>query len=67
MNEFMKLLREQRWDDHRFYHQCRINQSLHLLSALSFLVAYALLFVDPAAGAAGWNISSVIRSGGTVW
>ena len=39
VNEFMKLLREQRWDDHRFYHQCRINQSLHLLSALSFLVA----------------------------
>ncbi|WP_374585508.1 hypothetical protein [Ideonella dechloratans] len=65
MNEFMKLLREQRWDDHRFYHQCRINQSLHLLSALSFLVAYALLFVDPAAaGLLGWGVSMVSRQAG---
>jgi hypothetical protein len=38
----------QRWDDHRYYHQSRINQSLHLVSAISFLVAYVLLFVDPA-------------------
>jgi hypothetical protein len=65
VNEFMKLLREQRWDDHRFYHQCRINQSLHLLSALSFLVAYALLFVDPAAaGLLGWGVSMVSRQAG---
>ncbi len=48
---FMQTLREQRWDDHRYYHQSRINQSLHLVSAISFLVAYAWLFVDPAMAA----------------
>jgi len=31
----------QRWDDHRYYHHSRINQSLHLISAISFVVAYA--------------------------
>ena len=38
---FHDALAEQRWDDHRYYHHSRINQSLHLLSALSFLCAYA--------------------------
>jgi hypothetical protein len=46
---FLEALSQQRWDDHRFYHHSRINQSLHLLSALAFLLAYALLFVAPAA------------------
>src|SRR5215510_10452141 len=46
---FREALVEQRWDDHRLYHHSRINQSLHLVSALSFLGAYALLFVEPAA------------------
>ena len=46
---FREALEQQRWDDHRFYHHNRINQSLHLVSALSFLCAYALLFVEPAA------------------
>jgi len=46
---FREALAEQRWDDHRFYHHSRINQSLHLLSALSFLCAYALFFVQPSA------------------
>jgi hypothetical protein len=45
---FRNALAEQRWDDHRFYHHSRVNQSLHLLSALSFLCAYAMLFVAPA-------------------
>jgi hypothetical protein len=45
---FRNALAEQRWDDHRFYHHSRINQSLHLLSALTFLCAYVLLFVEPA-------------------
>ena len=40
----------QRWDDHRYYHHSRINQTLHLVSAISFLCAYALAFTDPAAG-----------------
>jgi hypothetical protein len=46
---FRQALAEQRWDDHRFYHHSRINQSLHLLSALSFIGAYLLLFTEPAA------------------
>jgi hypothetical protein len=45
---YRNALAEQRWDDHRFYHHSQINQSLHLLSALSFLCAYAMLFVEPA-------------------
>jgi hypothetical protein len=47
--KFLDALAEQRWDDHRYYHHSRINQSLHLLSAISFLCAYALLMVEPAA------------------
>jgi hypothetical protein len=46
---FIEALSEQRWDDHRYYHHSRINQSLHLLSAIAFLCAYVLLFVRPAA------------------
>ena len=46
---FREALAEQRWDDHRYYHHNRINQSLHLVSALSFLCSYALLFVEPTA------------------
>ena len=47
MHGFFDELATQRWDDHRYYHHSRINQSLHLLSACSFLFAYILLFVDP--------------------
>jgi hypothetical protein len=46
---FLEALASQRWDDHRYYHHSRINQSLHLVSALSFLCAYALVFVAPVA------------------
>jgi hypothetical protein len=45
---FQEALSEQRWDDHRYYHHNRVNQSLHLVSALAFLASYALLFVSPA-------------------
>jgi hypothetical protein len=45
---FRDALREQRWDDHRYYHHSRINQSLHLLSACCFLTSYGLLIFDPA-------------------
>ena len=41
MNQFMQTLRTLRWDDHRFYHHSLVNQSLHLVSAISFLFAYA--------------------------
>jgi len=30
MTGFFEMLRVQRWDDHRYYHHSRINQSLHL-------------------------------------
>jgi hypothetical protein len=49
MNNFLETLREQRWDDHRYYHHSRINQTLHLLSATSFVTAYILVFKNPAA------------------
>lgn len=48
INSFIETLREQRWDDHRYYHHSRINQSLHLLSATSFVCAYVLVFQHPA-------------------
>jgi hypothetical protein len=55
---FLAELAEQRWDDHRLYHHSRINQSLHLLSALSFLTAYACLFVSPGVAAlVGWFVA----------
>ena len=50
MENFLAALRTQRWDDHRYYHHSRINQSLHFVSALSFLFAYVMLFKDPAIG-----------------
>lgn len=55
---FLEELRKQRWDDHRYYHHSRINQSLHLLSALSFMSAYVMLFQSPALAAiVGWVIA----------
>jgi len=35
MQSFLRALEIQRWDDHRYYHHSRINQSLHLLSAVT--------------------------------
>lgn len=68
MSEFWNQVRTLRWDDHRYYHQCRINQTLHLVSAISFLVAYALLFVDPAAAAwVGWCVGMVTRQSGHIF
>lgn len=60
--EFRAELRKQRWDDHRLYHHSRINQSLHLLSACSFLTAYALLAIDPSLAALiGWTLAMCSR------
>jgi len=68
MHTFWKMIQQLQWDDHRYYHQCRINQSLHLISALSFLVAYGLLLVDPAsAGYVGWLIGMVTRQSGHIF
>jgi hypothetical protein len=65
MKEFLHQLHVQRWDDHRYYHHSRINQSLHLLSALAFVVAYGLLLVDPALAAIlAWCVSMTLRQAG---
>jgi hypothetical protein len=62
MKNFIQALKTQRWDDHRYYHHSRINQALHLLSALSFLSAYVLIFTDPVAAAlTGWLAAMVSR------
>lgn len=63
---FLETLRQQRWDDHRYYHQSRINQTLHFISAVSFLIAYGLLLLDHLAAAAivGWLISMATRQSG---
>jgi len=65
MPTFAGELRTQRWDDHRYYHHSRINQTLHLISAISFLCAYALAFTDPALAALiGWLVSMTSRQAG---
>ena len=65
MGEFLRELETQRWDDHRYYHHSRINQSLHLVSALSFLTGYVLIFADPvAASLVGWLAAMVSRQAG---
>ena len=57
MHGFLEALRVQRWDDHRYYHHSRINQSLHLVSAISFVFAYVMIFKDPAVAAlVGWLV-----------
>ncbi|MCB9876674.1 MAG: hypothetical protein H6835_03640 [Planctomycetes bacterium] len=62
---FYEALQTQRWDDHRFYHHSRLNQSLHFVSAISFLVAYVYLFVDPVVSAfLGWGVSMLTRQSG---
>ena len=65
MNGFLRALDEQRWDDHRYYHHSRINQTLHMVSALSFLCGYVLLFVNPVAAAlVGWLVAMISRQSG---
>lgn len=65
MHKFWSELKKQRWDDHRYYHHCRINQSLHLVSALSFLSAYVLIFTNPVAAALmAWGVAMVTRQSG---
>ena len=65
MSTFKQTLQVQRWDDHRFYHHSLVNQSLHLVSAISFVIAYGLLFVDPALAAIlAWCVSMTTRQAG---
>jgi len=65
MAGFRETLRVQRWDDHRYYHHSRINQSLHFVSALSFLFSYVMIFKDPAVSAlTGWLVAMTTRQTG---
>jgi hypothetical protein len=65
MTKFLEALEVQRWDDHRYYHHSRINQSLHFVSALSFLCSYLLLLKYPVAAAlTGWLLAMVSRQVG---
>ena len=62
LKDLIRTLQIQRWDDHRYYHHSRINQTLHLVSALSFLYGYVMLFIDPAtAGLIAWLVSMSTR------
>lgn len=59
---FFEELKQQRWDDHRYYHHNRVNQSLHLMSALCFLTSYVLIFTNPVAAIiVGWLLAMVLR------
>lgn len=65
MSDFLESLQVQRWDDHRYYHHHRVNQALHLLSAISFLYSYCLLFTDPVEAAlVGWLVAMLSRQVG---
>jgi hypothetical protein len=62
LKSFLELLAVQRWDDHRYYHHSLVNQSLHLLSATSFVIAYGVMFKDPAyAALLAWMLSMTSR------
>jgi hypothetical protein len=65
MPGFREQLAEQRWDDHRFYHHSLVNQSLHFVSACTFMIAYLLLFKDPAvASLLAWGVAMTSRQAG---
>lgn len=65
MPGFREQLAEQRWDDHRFYHHSLVNQSLHFVSACTFMVAYVILFIDPAvASLLAWGVAMTSRQAG---
>jgi hypothetical protein len=64
MSHLSETLRTQRFDDYRYYHQSRINQSLHLISAVIFLVCYALLFKDAALAGLVGGLAMLTRQAG---
>jgi hypothetical protein len=65
MREILRALEVQRWDDHRYYHHSRINQSLHFVSASSFLCSYVLLFFQPVlATLLAWLVAMTARQSG---
>jgi hypothetical protein len=65
MKELLRALDVQRWDDHRYYHHSRINQSLHFVSATSFLCSYALVYFQPViATLIAWLLAMTARQSG---
>lgn len=65
MRKILDKLAIQRWDDHRLYHHSRINQSLHLISALAFIYSYVMLFINPViASMVAWLVSMTTRQAG---
>jgi len=66
MKTLLRELQEQRWDDHRYYHRSRVNQSLHLVSAISFLTAYIqIIALNPTVAALmGWGVAMMTRQAG---
>ena len=65
MTTFFEALRIQRFDDHRYYHHSRINQTLHFISAISFVIAYVFLLIDPVISALiAWLVSMTTRQSG---
>jgi Protein of unknown function (DUF962) len=62
MKGFFAALQEQRWDDHRYYHHSRINQALHLVSAISFVCAYIIVWKYPVAAVLlAWLVGMTTR------
>lgn len=62
---FREELHLQRWDDHRYYHQSRVNQSLHFFSSICFLTTYVTVFVSPGAAVLiGWLLAMCSRQAG---
>lgn len=62
MTSFAAMLEEQRWDDHRYYHHSLVNQSLHMLSACTFVAAYVAAFWEPAlASLVAWIVAMTSR------
>ena len=62
MKDFLDALRVQRWDDHRYYHHNRVNQTLHLVSACCFLTSYVMMFINPVwAVMVGWLLAMIVR------
>jgi len=65
MSGFFNELTVRRRDDHRYYHHSKVNQSLHFVSATSFLFAYVVAFSDPAMAALiGWLVAMTTRQVG---
>ena len=63
--KFLEELQQQRWDDHRYYHHIRVNQTLHFFSACCFLVSYVMIFIDPViAVMVGWLLAMILRQVG---